>query len=272
MSTKIFITGIQGFIGSYLKKESESRGFLVYGTTRADSANDTERLLESTKPNYIFHTAAELQDETKMFDTNISLTQTILEFCKRNVPAGFLERLVVFGSSSEYGRKSGPMAEDDLLEPETIYEGTKAAATLLTRSYSITYKIPTIVIRPFTVYGRGEKSRKLIQILLRLPEKVRLSEGVHDYVFIEDFIDIVFDILYTCTKEFDIVNIGTGNQTTNLEVLRLVEKLTGHVFVVEPGQAKSYDSQSWVCDTTYLHDIYRCRASTSLEDGLKFMI
>jgi nucleoside-diphosphate-sugar epimerase len=272
MSTKVFITGIQGFIGSHLKTECESRGFLVYGTTRADSADETDRLLESTRPNYIFHTAAELLDDTKMFGTNISLTQTILEFCKRNIAAGFLERLVVFGSSSEYGRKPGPMSEYDVLEPETIYEATKATATLLTRSYSITYKIPTIVIRPFTVYGPGEKSRKLIQILLKLPEKVQLSEGVHDYVYIGDFIDIVFDILYTCNKQFDIVNIGTGKQTTNLEVLRLVEKLTGHEFTVESVPAKPYDSQSWVCDTTYLQYIYRCKASTSLEDGLKFMI
>jgi len=246
----------------------KSIGYTVHGTTRADNTADTIKLLNTVKPALIFHTAAELSDESKMFATNLTLTHSILEYCKISKP----ERLIIFGSSSEYGRKQGPMSETDLLEPETIYEGTKAAATLLARSYSITYKIPTIVIRPFTVYGPGEKPGKFIQILLRVPETIKISEGVHDYVYIDDFISATLKIVAGCKKLFDIVNIGSGVQKTNLEVVQAVERITNHSFIIEKADAKPYDSSSWVCDTSYLLTEYDIQVNSSLEYGLKSTI
>ena len=270
MATKVFITGIRGLIGSHLKTACEALGYTVHGTTRADSIESTLKLLGQVNPAYIFHTAAELVDESKMFCTNVSLTHAILHYCKS--AKATLKRLVVIGSSSEYGRKAEPMAEDMALEPETVYEGTKAAATMLARSFSITYNIPILVIRPFTVYGPGEKPSKFIPVLLSLPDKIRLSEGVHDYVYIDDFVYILLELVSSCKKVFDLVNVGTGKQTTNLEVVQTVERLTGHIFFMEPAQAKPYDSSSWVCDTEYLHRSYGLAATTSLEEGLKFTI
>jgi nucleoside-diphosphate-sugar epimerase len=270
MATSVLITGIRGLIGSHLKTACEALGYTVHGTTRADSIESTLNLLRQVSPSYIFHTAAELVDESKMFCTNVSLTHAILHYCK-NVKQS-LKRLVIIGSSSEYGRKPEPMAEHMSLEPETMYEGTKAAATMLARSFSISYGIPILVIRPFTVYGPGEKPSKFIPLLLALPDKVRLSEGAHDYVYIDDFVRILLEIISSCKSLFDIVNIGTGKQTSNLEVVRTVERITGHIFYMEPAQGKPYDSSSWVCDTEYLRTTYGLITNTSLEDGLKSTI
>ena len=270
MATSVLITGIRGLIGSHLKTACEALGYTVHGTTRADSIESTLNLLRQVSPSYIFHTAAELVDESKMFCTNVSLTHAILHYCK-NVKQS-LKRLVIIGSSSEYGRKPEPMAEHMSLEPETMYEGTKAAATMLARSFSISYGIPILVIRPFTVYGPGEKPSKFIPLLLALPDKVRLSEGAHDYVYIDDFVRILLEIISSCKSLFDIVNIGTGKQTSNLEVVRTVERITGQIFYMEPAQGKPYDSSSWVCDTEYLRTTYGLITNTSLEDGLKSTI
>jgi nucleoside-diphosphate-sugar epimerase len=267
MATPVIITGIRGLIGSHLKTACEAQGYTVHGTTRADSIESTVKLLRQVNPAYIFHTAAELADESKMFCTNVSLTHAILHYCK--TAKASLKRLVVIGSSSEYGRKAEPMAEHMSLEPETIYEGTKAAATMLARSFSMTYDIPTLVIRPFTVYGPGEKPSKFIPLLLALPDKIRLSEGVHDYVYIEDFVGILLEIVNSCNKVFDLVNIGTGKQTSNLEVVQTVERLTGHIFSMEPAEAKPYDSSSWVCDAEYLRSSYGLATTVTLEQGLK---
>jgi nucleoside-diphosphate-sugar epimerase len=267
MATQVLITGIGGLIGSHLKTACEDQGYTVHGTTRADSIESTVKLLRQVNPAYIFHTAAELVDESKMFCTNVSLTHAILHYSKSAKAS--LKRLVIVGSSSEYGRKAEPMAEHMPLEPETIYEGTKAAATMLARSFSMTYDIPTLVIRPFTVYGSGEKPSKFIPLLLALPDKIRLSEGVHDYVYIDDFVRILLELVSSCNKVFDLVNIGTGKQTSNLELVRTVERLTGHIFYMEPAQAKPYDSSSWVCDTEYLRNSYGLAATTPLEQGLK---
>ena len=272
MATVAVITGVNGFIGSHLREECARRGWAVHGTTRADSAAATTALLESARPQVIFHAAAELRDDAGMVATNVLLTHAILEYCRAAVAGHGLRRLIVFGSSSEYGRKQAPMAESDLLEPETIYEGTKAAATMLARAYSLTYKIPTVVVRPFTVYGPREKPSKLIQVLLRLPARVKLSAGVHDYVFISDFVTAVFTVLDSCTKLFDLVNIGSGLQTSNADVVRMVELLSGHAFEVEAVPGKPYDSDSWVCDTAYARAEYGITASVPLERGLAMLL
>ena len=270
MATQVLITGIRGLIGSHLKIACEAQGYTVHGTTRADSIETTLNLLRQVSPSYIFHTAAELVDESKMFCTNVSLTHAILHYCKNAKQS--LKRLVILGSSSEYGRKTEPMAEHMSLEPETIYEGTKAASTMLARSFSISYGIPILIIRPFTVYGPGEKPSKFIPLLLALPDKIRLSEGMHDYIYIDDFVRILLEIMSSCKSLFDIVNIGTGKQTSNLEVVRTVERITGHIFYMEPAQGKPYDSSSWVCDTEYLRTTYGLTANITLEEGLKSTI
>jgi len=104
---------------------------------------------------------------------------------------------------------------------------------------------------------------------LALPDKIRLSEGVHDYVYIDDFVRILLELVNSCNRVFDLVNIGTGKQTSNLELVKTVERLTGHIFYMEPAQAKPYDSSSWVCDTDYLHTSYGLATTITLEQGLK---
>lgn len=266
----ILITGINGFIANNIYNNLKYSNIEVIGTTKEDSKNITNILIEK-KPEYIYHTGAELYDNDKMFNSNILLTYQILEYCRT---ANNLKRLIIIGSSSEYGRKQHPISETDILEPQTIYEGTKSAASLLAQSYSYTYNIPIFIIRPFTIYGIGEKSNKFIQLLfkkIRNNEKqVSVSNGVHDYVYIDDFINALFEIVYKNKNIFDILNIGSGIQTTNMNVIKIFEKINNYYFdeYVEI-QSKPYDSNMWLADNTKLQKYYKIKYT--LEDGIKLM-
>jgi nucleoside-diphosphate-sugar epimerase len=262
----ILITGINGFISQHLYNSLKETNE-IFGTTKEDSANISQILQEKT-PKIIFHVGAEIYDQDKMFESNVILTYKILEYCKT---AANLQKLVIIGSSSEYGRKTKPMSEDDSLEPETIYEGTKSACTMLARSYAHTYKIPILIIRPFTIYGPLEKPNKFLQILFtKMKNKERnisVSEGVHDYVYIDDFINAIIKITYENKERFDIVNIGSGIQTSNQEVVETFQKVTGYKFErYYKKESKSYDSTNWVCDTNKLNQYYKTKIS--LEEGI----
>ena len=259
----IVITGINGFIASHLSKRLEN----VIGITKEQSQNMTS-LLEYYKPEYIYHIGAELYDQDKMFDSNILLTYHILEYCRN---ANNLKRLIIFGSSSEYGRKDNPISEKDSLEPYTIYEGTKSAASLLSQSYSYTYNIPIFIIRPFTIYGPGEKPNKFLHVLFRKKQNqdkhISISEGVHDYVYIDDFINALLNIVQTNQEQFDIINIGSGIQTTNREVVYLFEKVTNYKFDTYSSiEKKVYDSDNWVCNPEKVNKYYKIQIS--LEEGI----
>jgi UDP-glucose 4-epimerase len=265
----ILITGKNGFIATHLynKLNETFETNQIYATTKEESENITQ-ILNEKKPEYIYHIGAEIYDDSKMFNSNILLTYKILEYCKNSN----IKRLYIFGSSSEYGRKNKEMSEDDSLEPETMYEGTKSACTMLARSYAHTYKIPIFIIRPFTIYGPGEKKNKLIQILFDKKQKndktIYISKGVHDYVYIDDFINALLSIKND--KIFDIINIGSGVQYTNEEVVKVFEKVTNYKFdIYLPLESKKYDSNIWVSNPSKLNNYYKMKYS--LSDGLNIM-
>ena len=265
----ILITGKNGFIATHLynKLNETFETNQIYATTKEESENITQ-ILNEKKPEYIYHIGAEIYDDSKMFNSNILLTYKILEYCKNSN----IKRLYIFGSSSEYGRKNKEMSEDDSLEPETMYEGTKSACTMLARSYAHTYKIPIFIIRPFTIYGPGEKKNKLIQILFDKKQKndktIYISKGVHDYVYIDDFINALLSIKND--KIFDIINIGSGVQYTNEEVIKTFERVTQYKFnEYLPLESKKYDSNIWVSNPSKLNNYYKMKYS--LSDGLNIM-
>jgi nucleoside-diphosphate-sugar epimerase len=264
----ILITGINGFIAQNLFSKLKNKK--IFGTTSEDSVNITE-ILNEKQPEYIYHIGAEIYDNDKMFESNIVLTYKILEYCRFSKN---LKRLIIIGSSSEYGRKDKPISENEILEPQTIYEGTKCACSLLAQSYSYTYKIPIFIIRPFTIYGPNEKPNKFSQILLKKMKNndrtLYLSNGVHDYVYIDDFINAVLEIIKNNKLLFDIINIGSGIQTTNLEFVKIFEKVNNFYFEdILPLKSKSYDSNIWVCNNSKLNNFYKIE--NTLEDGIKKM-
>ena len=260
---KIFITGKNGFIAQHLIKYLLNDGHIVETSSKED---DITLKLTGFSPDMIFHIAAELYDNNKMVESNILLTHKILEYC-RNHP---LQRLFLLGSSSEYGRKKQPMKESDTLEPDTLYEGTKACATLLGRVYSYTYKIPVSVIRPFSVYGPGEKSNKFLQIVFSKKLKY-INNANHDWIYINDFINALVTIMkYKENNLFNIINIGSGIQYTNKTIVEIAEKVmdVNLVYALQD-TGKIYDSLNWVADTTLLNQKYGFYPKYTIEDGIK---
>ena len=261
---KIFITGRNGFIATNLRLRFEKDGHEIGLSSQGD---DISFKLQEFRPNVICHLAMEGLNADKMVESNILLTHKILEYCRNNP----IQKLLIFGSSSEYGRKTQPITENDLLEPQTMYEGTKACATLLSRAYAYTYKIPAVVIRPMSIYGPYEKNYKLMTRLFNKNIKY-LNNSNHDWTYIDDFVEATIRIMnYKDTEIFDIVNIGIGVQRTNWEVLQIVESIIGDKvgFIKDDSKGKVYDSMNWVCDPTHLKTKYGYECKTTLEEGLK---
>ena len=125
----IVVTGGRGFIARALVARLQAEGHTVVTTDRSDTPN-IQTFLSDVSPSIIIHAAAELHDESTMFDSNVGLTRNILEHCRDVSPSC---RFVLIGSSSEYGRVSTPTAETNILQPGTIYEATKSAASVLTQ-------------------------------------------------------------------------------------------------------------------------------------------
>jgi len=122
----------------------------------------------------------------------------------------------IFGSSSSvYGNnKKVPFSEDDPVnEPISPYAATKRAGELFCYNYHHLYKIPTLCLRFFTVYGPRQRPdlaiRKFTELIDRNQPINMYGNGTteRDYTHHSDIIDGVVSAL---DKEYDfeIINLG----------------------------------------------------------------
>lgn len=265
---KVVITGSTGFLGKHLVERFIDCD--VMEIKRDLSLIDN---IQSFNPDYIFHFAAEIYDEKSMFESNVLMTYRLLEETKDLNYTSF----VYCGSSSEYGTKNKPMSENDYLEPITLYSATKSAATMLCKGYAERYKKPIVTVRPFSVYGLYEKPHRFIPTLFDRfikNETIKVSPGVHDFIYIDDFINAVLTISNSESDMIsgDVVNIGYGSQWTNKEVYDVMRNIFQYDIDVDfvEDKLRTFDTtESWVADISKLKDKYKYFPKYDIEKGLK---
>ena len=275
--SKVLISGSKGFIGSHLTDYLQKKGLEVVGIPR-DILYEIKELQDFVKthnPEYIFHTAAygnmaDQKEPEMIFTANIACTINLL-FATQAIP---YRAFINFGSSSEYGKKDKPMVEEMLPEIDTFYGASKVSTTYLCRAFAKQFTKPIVTVRPFSVYGPGEASFRFIpQVIqhLKLDSMMDLDiDGVHDWIYIDDLVSGVFTVSQHARELFgEVVNIGTGIQTKNLQVVMLLEKIFGKNLDINYfANMRPNDSPVWVDGSKKLR-LYGWKPKVSLEKGLR---
>lgn len=267
---KILITGTSGFLGKSLQEYFSDHE--VFSWNRSDG--DLEAYIDTVSPDVMINCAAEIYDPAKMLESNVILVYKILECLRLKHPA---TRLIQIGSGAEYGIVGRATHEKDRIDPVNMYQATKGSSTLMCQSYARQYGLRTCVIRMYNGYGVHERPCKLFPRLYRAffqNEPFTLYAGEHDFIYIDDFCRGVKLVLEKDWPVGEIVNLGSGIQTSNLQVLRTWEKITQRTANIKYHDimARSYESTVWCCNTDYALKQYGFSAEYSLEQGIKDMI
>ncbi len=273
----VVITGSNGFIGKHLSNKLIEKGYKVVGLPREllYDLNALTAFIKKINPSEIYHLAAygnkyDQKENDLIIKANILGTFNLLEATKEIDYKAFINT----GSSSEYGKKDKPMNEDDPLEPNTIYGVSKVAATTIARFFAVNYKKPVVTVRPFSVYGPNDDSHHFIPTVIRCfetGEVLNLAPGVHDWIYINDFIEGVIIAARNAEKiAGKAINIGTGVQSTNDEVverLQEIMKVSGNINRVD--NLRSYDTNiMWQADNSLLKEL-GWRSKYNLKQGLE---
>lgn len=275
----IAVSGSNGFIGSHLVKRlrNEGHGVLPIPRNHLKYPNDLGDLFKTFPPDYIIHLAAygnhsSQKEPSEMLNVNVIGTYNLLTSLN-NVPfKGFIN----IGSSSEYGIKDGPMSENDVPETDTFYGATKVAGTYLARAFAREYKRNIVTVRPFSVYGPGEADFRFIPTVCHALNENKVisvaTEPMHDWIYIDDFVDGVMRVVENIERlSGQIINIGTGEQYSNLEIVMLLEKVSGKTLIFDifgMSDMRTYDSHSWVAENRKLKKL-GWLPKHSIVDGLK---
>lgn len=256
--SKILLTGSTGFLGGNLRKALLQRGDEVVCYYRG------QEVVIPADCDIVIHAAAEVYNEPRMWASNVLLTWDLLRAAER---VG-VKRFVYFGSSSEYGRCATPMSEQNPIRPTTLYEASKGCGSLLCQAS----KLNTLIVRPFSIYGPGEALTRFIPkvytaITQGLPLKV--GPGSHDFMYVDDLVRGV--LLTMDVGKKDVVNMGCGIQYTNEEVVNFFEVVLNKpaFYELTAVAGRTYDTNYWVCDTSYVAEEYKFSAGIDLQEGLR---
>lgn len=265
--TKVYITGKNSFLTKNYINYYKQKKAQIFLYDRNSNLNE----IQNINPDIIIHCAAEIYNEKAMFKSNIELTHQILEITNKIK----YKRFVYIGSSSEYGTKKTKFKEDMLLEPNTIYSATKACGTLLCEAHSKVYNKPIFCFRPFSIYGPYEKEHKLIPTIYRNWKNQQTTNivpnAVHDWTYVHDFILATTHIIENYDDVlFDIVNIGTGIQYTNLQVLKYFEEvLNTNLSYNIIDNIRNFDTNNtWCADVEKLSNTYNYKCKYTLKEGI----
>ena len=273
----VALSGSSGFIGSHVQKAFIARGYTVIDIPRLllQQPDPLRDFFVETRPHIILNLAAygnhaHQQDELEMVRANYSATVNLL-LASKHIP---YEAFCQIGSSSEYGSKHAPMREDDLPETKTFYGATKVGATYFAQAFAEQYAKPVVIARLFSVYGPGEADFRFIPTVIRhlLTNKPFSLEpnATHDWIYIQDVIAALSLIIENAAVVAStIVNIGTGANFTNQEIVRELEKICGTAgtYTCVSG-LRPYHSSTWVADNEKLKAL-GWRQEYALDKGLK---
>jgi dTDP-glucose 4,6-dehydratase len=151
---------------------------------------------------------------------------TLLEEARRTD----VKKFVQISTDEVYGSTvSGSFSEANILDPSSPYSASKAGGELLARSYVRTYGLDVVVTRSSNNYGPFQYPEKLIPVLvikaLRDQPLPIYGKGtnVRDWLHVDDNCRAI-DIVLQKAKAGEIVNIGSGNEVTNIDVAKLILK------------------------------------------------
>jgi nucleoside-diphosphate-sugar epimerase len=298
VASRVLITGAAGFVGSNLARRALERGDEVSLGIRpgsdtyrlAEIENDArlieadlrdesavERMLGEARPELVLHLATHgayswQSDSEQIFETALLGTVNLLKACET---AG-VRRLINAGTSSEYGYKDHPPAEEELPEPNSDYAAAKAAATTWCGYFARERGVETVSLRLYSAYGPWEHPDRLIPTLLRealagrLPPLVN-PEVARDFVFVDDACSAFLASADAAELSPGAVyNVASGHQTTIRDIVEIARSSFG--VEVEPDWGsmpeRTWDTTAWVGDPSKIERELGWRAETDLADGL----
>jgi dTDP-glucose 4,6-dehydratase len=176
------------------------------------------------------HVDRSISDPFPFVTTNVLGTQNLLEAARQ----AEIPRFVHISTDEVYGSlgPTGQFTEDTPLAPNSPYSASKASSDLLARAYFHTYGMPVIITRCSNNYGPFQFPEKLVPLVY-----VKASRGesipvygdghnVRDWIYVMDHCRGVEAALLNGVPGA-VYNFGGDAERTNLEVVRLILRLTG---------------------------------------------
>lgn len=283
---RISVTGEDGFIGRYLvnalRELNSSTVSLKDQNGKSLDIRDRDLIKGKIKElgdiDIIYHLAAKTsvissyENPYATYETNLFGTLNILELCR----LCDIDK-VVYASSYVYGTPQYlPIDEVHVTDPPNPYSRSKLLAEELCKSYQEDFGIKCIILRPFNIYGPGQRSDflipKIISSLSSGEVVVRDLEPKRDFVYITDMINAYIKA-GEYQSDFDIFNIGYGKSYSVKEIIEKIIRIYGsNIRVACEGKRRRNEIMDCYANTAKARVLLGWRPLIDIDEGLKMML
>lgn len=309
MNKRVLITGVAGFLGSFLAEELLSRGYTVTGIDNffrgreqnlpnhrdfvfynVDLTVETQRIntiIREENIEIVFHYAA-INGTQYFYDVpyevlnaNVKMTQNILGSIE-----GTAVRKLVYASSSEtYGEAlQFPTSETQsiLLNLDTVrssYAASKAVGEFYVKLFAERYDIDYLILRIFNAYGPrmdtsqyGQVIPEFVRKVLQETEFTIIGDGnqTRSFCYVTDHTRLVVALAEVVSNE--VVNVGSDQEIKIIDLAQIIHDMVGREFKPKFLPSRESDPQRRCPDISKLRKLVNTEPRISLRQGLKKVI
>lgn len=293
---KIYVAGHTGLVGSAFVRKLKELGYnniLVRTHTELDLLNqkEVEVFFEKEKPEYVIDAAAKVggikansEAPADFFYENMQIEQNLIWSAYKFGVKKFL----FLGSACMYPKNCNqPMREDELLTglPEVTNEGYALAKICGQRLCSYLYQqygADFITAIPANAYGIGDnfdpQHSHVIPALLVKYRNAKINgdssvslwgtgKALREFIDTDDLADAGIFLLNNYSG-VDPVNVGTGEETSIMELSYMIKEITGFEGKIVTDTTKPDGMMRRLCDSTKIHEL-GWKSSISLRNGIQ---
>lgn len=296
---RVLITGGAGFIGSHLCDRLVERGVEVIILDDLSSGGEQNLIKSRGKITFlrgsvldltphrealrgvkhIFHLAAlisgydSLNHPDDYIDLNLKGLMRVIELAREEGA-----RISFASSSTVYGNGGGEVRrETDMPAPLTMYALSKLAGEHMLEMYRLLNGIEYVALRFFNVYGpRQSPTHPYANVTCKFSQAAAQSlpiklygdgKQTRDFVYVDDVVSSLLETMHHA-GESRVYNVGTGEDHPILELIEVLEGISGKPFEIERLGPWPNDIRKIIADVSRLSAASAWRPRTSLRDGL----
>lgn len=204
---------------------------------------------------------------------NLAPTVRLLEAMRHN---GNRRILFLSSGGAVYGHPHYvPLDEAHPLNPLSSYGVVKSTIEQYLRLYEANYGFAATIIRPANPYGPGQTSigqLGVVSTFLHLAQTggtaTLWGDGsvVRDFIYVSDVVALLLAAVQS--DKTGTFNCGAGTGTSLLELIGIVEQITGSALAREFRPARAFDPPEVVLDISRAQKAFNWSPLVSLEQGI----
>ena len=297
--TRIFITGVAGFLGSHLAKWALSNNYEVLGADNLSLGHKSNipkgiqfyeyDILNLEKNNHylknidiVFHSAGYPYDNFSLFapfkviQNTFSTTASILSASISN----HVKRFIYCSSMSRYGDNKTPFTEGMNPKPLTPYAVAKTAGESLITNLAQVHNFEYVICIPHNIFGpqqvyndpyRNAVSMIANQMLNDKPPLI-YGDGTQKRAFtpIQDLISLFPELLFGEKSKNQIINIGPDEEVINLnDLIKLLNEILDKNLKPVYKPFRQQEVKTAVCSAKKSRELLNYKKTISLREALK---